>query len=83
MRENPVKALRPLCPGVLFSSRRDFINRVYSGILKHQFTISSTMMNEVRLNFQRYNWEIACVVPWGTPGKIYPSSQLGGFSHAL
>ncbi len=82
MRENPVKALRPLCPGVLFSRGRDFINRVYTGILKHQFTISSTMMNEVRLNFQRYNWEIACVVLWGTPGKIYPSSQLGGFSHA-
>ncbi len=61
---------------------RTFHNRVYNYILKHQYIISTNLLNEARLNFQRYNWEIANIAPTGTPGKVYPTAYLGSFSHA-
>jgi hypothetical protein len=61
---------------------RLFYNRVYNYVLKHQYIISPMLLNEARLNFQRYNWEIANIAPFPTPGKVYPSAAIGGFSHA-
>ncbi|MCX7763020.1 MAG: TonB-dependent receptor [Candidatus Kryptonium sp.] len=61
---------------------RIFYNRVYNYVLKHQFIISPNLMNEARVNFQRYNWEIANISPFPTPGRVYPSALIGAFSHA-
>ncbi len=61
---------------------RYFDNSVYTIGLKHQYSISDNILNEVRFNFQTYNWKISNIAPEGTPGKIYPSVAFGSFSHA-
>jgi len=66
----------------VYERGRLFYNRVYNYVLKHQYIISPNLMNELRINFQRYNWEIANIAPFPTPGKIYPSAYIGAFSHA-
>lgn len=66
----------------VYERGRRFYNRVYNYVLKHQYIISSNLMNELRINFQRYNWEIANIAPFPTPGRIYPSAYIGAFSHA-
>jgi len=61
---------------------RYFDNSVYTFTLKHQYAISDNMINELRLNFQTYNWAISNIAPEGKVGMVYPSIAFGSFSHA-
>jgi len=61
---------------------RYFDNSVYTFGLKHQYSISNNMFNELRINFQTYNWKISNIAPEGKPGMVYPSIAFGNFSHA-
>lgn len=61
---------------------RYFDNSVYTFTLRHQYAIADNMLNELRLNFQTYNWAISNIAPEGKVGMVYPSIAFGSFSHA-
>lgn len=61
---------------------RYFDNSVYTTTLNHRYSITNNMMNELRLNFQTYNWKISNIAPEGKVGMVYPSIAFGSFSHA-
>ncbi|MEW6455110.1 MAG: TonB-dependent receptor [Acidobacteriota bacterium] len=63
-----------------YNFARYFDNYVYTGILRHQYIISPSMMNDIRFSFQRYNWIIDPVSL--TYAKRYPSMIIGGHSHS-
>lgn len=63
-----------------YSFARYFDNYVYTGILRHQYIISPSLVNELRINYQRYNWIIDPVEL--TSARRYPSLIVGGHSHS-
>jgi hypothetical protein len=55
----------------------NFDSQVYNVVLKHQFMVSSSVVNELKFHYQKYNWKHS---PLSTATcKLYPSVMMGGW----